>query len=130
MPVPPVYSPDLAARAIVSAIKSPQRDIFVGGAGLVFWAAQRINPQLVDKIMTVNRAMVRLQTTDEPDNKTDNLFQSVEGSGRVYGDFENMTKSSLYTPMFELAPKWLQAVVLSIVPASILAALIYRKRDS
>src|SRR5690606_11859413 len=87
MPMPPVYTPELAASAIVNAAQSPQRDIYVGGAGFLFWLLQRLSPRLLDKMMITNKAMFRLQMTNEPDDGQDNLFQPVNGTGRVHGDF-------------------------------------------
>ena len=129
MPVPPAYSPELVARAIVSAAQSPQRDIYIGGAGFLLGLLERISPTLADKMLMMNRAGFRLQTTDEPDDGRDNLFQPMPGSGRVYGDFENLTKPSLYTRLFELSPKWLRRLVLLVAPAA-LAGVLYKKRQT
>jgi short-subunit dehydrogenase len=85
MPIPPVYSPELVARAIMTAAQAPHRDIYVGGAGFFFWVLERINPALLDKLMMVNKAAFRLQKTDEPDNGLDNLYQPWPEWGACMG---------------------------------------------
>lgn len=129
MPVSPAYSPELVARSILSAAREPQRDIYVGGAGYFFYTLQRISPGLTDKLMNVNKAMFRLQTTDEPHNGIDNLFEPVPGAGRVHGEFGAITKPSFYTPAFELSPRWLRKVLLiAALPISLIAGLLFKKK--
>jgi len=130
MPMPPVYTPELAASAIVNAAQSPQRDIYVGGAGFLFWLLQRLSPRLLDKMMITNKAMFRLQMTNEPDDGQDNLFQPVNGTGRVHGDFQKLTKPSLYTPLLELTPRWLRNAIFLTLPLSIVASVLYKNRQA
>jgi hypothetical protein len=126
MPVPPVYSPELVASAILKAAQSPQRDVYVGGAGFLFWLLQRMNPTLLDRVMILNNFMFKSQLTDEPDNGRDNLFQPIPEMGRVYGDFQSLTKPSLYTPIFEFSPNWLRIILSAVLPAIIMARLFHR----
>lgn len=128
MPVPPVYSPTLVARAIISAATNPQRDIYVGGASFMFSLLQRISPHLLDNLMILNRSMFRLQLTDQPDNGRDNLFTPVGGTGRVHGDYASLTKASMYTPVFELAPPWLRASAI-LLPITVILGLLVKARQ-
>lgn len=128
MPIPPVYSPELVARAIMTAAQAPHRDIYVGGAGFLFWLLERINPALLDKLMMVNKAAFRLQKTDEPDNGLDNLYTPMAGMGRVHGDFESLVKPSAYTPLFEFTPRWLRNGLVLSVPVSLIASLVLKRR--
>ncbi|MBK8020803.1 MAG: SDR family oxidoreductase [Chloroflexi bacterium] len=125
MPVPPVYTPELVARSIVRAAASPQRTIYVGGAGHFLWMLQRLNPALLDQIMVANKSMFRMQTTDEPDNGMDNLYQPMPGRGRVHGDFDSLTKPSIFTPLIELSPQWLRQIFAMTIPASLVMGAIY-----
>lgn len=129
MPVPPVYTPELAGQSIVQAAQAPQRDIYVGGAGFIFGLMQKINPALVDRIMTAGGSMYRLQTSDEPYSGPDNLNQTVGGTGRVEGDFAALTKPSLYTPLFEFAPRWVRRLVTLAIPAAVIAVIRGRQKS-
>jgi short-subunit dehydrogenase len=129
MPAPPAYSPELVASAIVSAAQHPQRDIYVGGASFLFGFLERLNPTLTDKMMTTGGAMFRLQRTNEPDNGLDILYEPSIGTGRIEGDFGHITKPSMYTPIFELMPKWLSSAISVGVPLALGIALVSRQQS-
>jgi short-subunit dehydrogenase len=127
MPVPPVYTPELAGQAIVRAAQAPQRDIYVGGAGFFFWLLQKISPALVDRLMITGGSMYRLQTSNDPYTGPDNLYQPVGGTGRVEGDFESLTKPSMYTPAFEFTPRWIRSIAALAIPAAVVAVITGRQ---
>jgi short-subunit dehydrogenase len=129
-PVPPAYPPELAARAIVNAAKSPQREIYVGGSGFFFWLLQRINPALIDRMMTTGGAGFKMQQSDQPEDMTDNLYEPVPEAGRIHGDYEDMTKRSFYTPVFELAPRWFRRLLMvgMGISGTILGRFLVRRR--
>jgi len=85
-PVPPVYAPEAVVEAVLFAAQHPRRDIIVGAQGAFVALMQRISPALLDRLMLVRGAMVRLQKTDKPDNGYDNLFQPTPGPGSVRGE--------------------------------------------
>jgi short-subunit dehydrogenase len=127
MPVPPVYAPELVAEAIVTAAQHPQRDIYVGGAGMFLAILERISPALSDRVMTTGGTMFKLQKTNEPDNGVDTLFETIPEVGRIHGDFSNITKPSMYTRFFELMPAWQRLAVPTLV-AGLFAFLNWRRR--
>jgi short-subunit dehydrogenase len=128
MPVPPVYKPELAAQAIVRAAQEPQRDIYVGGVGFSFWQLQKLSPALVDRLMITGGSMYRLQTSNEPYSGPDNLEHPVSGVGRVEGDFDSLTKPSIYTPVFEFTPRRIRALAALALPAAAFAVLSGRRK--
>ncbi|GAB4514645.1 MAG: SDR family oxidoreductase [Anaerolineae bacterium] len=127
MPIAPAYPPELAARSIVNAAQNTQRDVYVGGSGWFFWLIKRLSPSLLDRILITNGAAFRMQTSSEPDNERDNMYQPLPGTGRVHGDFPQLTKPSLYTPLLEWTPRWLRSAVMVLVPTAVMT-LITRKR--
>lgn len=129
MPAPPAYQPELVAQAILSAGQFPQRDVYVGGASFMFWLLQRLSPALLDRMMIANKALFKLQTTEEPDDGKDNLYQHLPGTGRVHGDFQSITKPSMYTPIFETGPAWKRFLAL-ILPAFVVMGILYKKQQS
>jgi short-subunit dehydrogenase len=62
---PPLYAPELAAEAILSAAEHPQRDIFVGGAAKMVSLAARVAPRWMDKYM--ERFMFTQQRSEVPE---------------------------------------------------------------
>jgi len=126
-PAPPVYKPELVAEAIVSAAEHPQRDIYVGGASMLFWIMERISPRLADKFMTTGGALFRLQKSSMPDTSQNTLFNTVSETGRVSGDFGHLVKPSLYTRVFELAPKPVRVLVPALAMVGVMAFISQRK---
>ncbi len=82
---PPVYEPEVVARAIAYAAENPVRDLVVGGGGVGFLLAQRLSPRLVDA-MLVGRIGFESQMTDKrkSPNAPNNLYQSVNET-RIHG---------------------------------------------
>lgn len=65
---PPLYAPDLVARAILSAAETPKRDLFVGGRAKAMSVAAGLMPRSLDGVM---RALVfRQQQADKPSSPT------------------------------------------------------------
>jgi NAD(P)-dependent dehydrogenase (short-subunit alcohol dehydrogenase family) len=68
-PAPPVYDPELVARAIVYAAEHPVRDLVVGGSGVALLLLQRLSPRLVDAIL-VGRIGFEAQLSRTPKSAT------------------------------------------------------------
>jgi NAD(P)-dependent dehydrogenase (short-subunit alcohol dehydrogenase family) len=96
-PVPPIYQPEVAARAIVAAAQNPaRREWWVGGSTMVTLLGNAVAPGLGDRYLA--RTGIEAQQTDEPvqPDRPDNLFEPVPGPGATHGDFdERATDSSL-----------------------------------
>jgi len=96
-PVPPVYAPEVVARAIVQAAQSPVRDVIAGGVGRMLGISNAA-PALTDRYM--ERTMFRSQQTDRSTNgRPDNLYAPVAHDGGRRGrNWQGRTiESSLYT---------------------------------
>lgn len=124
-PVPPVYSPALAADAIVEAAQHPKRHIYVGGASWFLRTLEGASPALVDRMMTVRGAFFKAQRSQKPDDARDNLFEP-SGPYQVEGEFEHLTKPSLYTRVFELMPSWKRLLV--VLPGAVAGAVAVLRR--
>jgi short-subunit dehydrogenase len=127
MPPPPVYAPELVAESIVSAAQHPQRDIYVGGASMLFTLLERISPGLSDRMMVTGGALFKLQKTNQPDDGVDTLFETIPETGRTHGDYGSITKPSMYTRFFELMPAW-QRLAVPTLAAAVFAFLNWRRR--
>jgi short-subunit dehydrogenase len=97
-PVPPVYAPEVVARAILECAERPIRDVIVGGMGRVIQATTLV-PRLTDRYM--ERTTFDSQLTDQPlaDGRRDNLYEPVPNDGGERGrTWMGRTKeSSVYT---------------------------------
>jgi short-subunit dehydrogenase len=129
-PVSVIYPPSAVAKAIVSASRRPQREIFVGAMGKLLSLGERFSPTLMDAYMTQNRRLFRQQYSSRRDRGQSNLFASPEEHG-VDGDFTADTRrGSLWTSLVELHPlmrKTAIAAILSLTSSMVIARL--AKRD-
>jgi NAD(P)-dependent dehydrogenase (short-subunit alcohol dehydrogenase family) len=86
-PVPPIFQPELAARAIVWAAEHPRRELWVGGSTVKAVIANRLAPGLLDRYLA--RTGYDAQQTDEavdPD-RPDNLEDPLPGDRGAHGIF-------------------------------------------
>ncbi|HEX7048030.1 MAG TPA: SDR family oxidoreductase [Gammaproteobacteria bacterium] len=117
---PPMYSPEIAAKAILFCAEHPKRDIYIGGAGRLFSLAGHVAPRLMDRIMS--RAGTRMQKTGRPDDGRDSLY-SPDSDMQERGEQQGrVMKTSLYTSA-AMHPK--RTGVL-IVASGVVAGLLWR----
>ncbi|WP_137814720.1 SDR family oxidoreductase [Gandjariella thermophila] len=85
-PLPPIYQPEVAARALVYAAEHPRRrEYWVGGSTALTLLANKVAPGLLDRYLarTGYRAQ---QTSSLPPTGVGNLWQPADGpGGRDYG---------------------------------------------
>ena len=89
-PVPPIYQPELAARAILWAADHPRREVYVGEpTPLVVWGG-RLAPGLVDRYLA--RTNYEAQQTDRPipDDRPSNLWEPLPGDPGAHGIFDDV----------------------------------------
>lgn len=100
-PPPPVYAPEVVARAIVKASVAPTREVPVGGAAIGFYLGQRFSPALSDAVMSLRRLAVDAQRANRPDTGTDNVDGAVDEPGRVRGSHVGrVLEHSAFTALF------------------------------
>lgn len=86
-PVPPIYQPEVGARAIAFAADHPRRrEYWVGGSTVLTLAANAIVPGLLDRYLG-RTGFASQQTSEESDpEQPANLWQPADGeNGRDYG---------------------------------------------
>lgn len=88
-PVPPIFEPEVAARAIVWASRHKRREIFVGGSTVAAIWGNRLAAPLLDRYLA--RSAYDSQLAEEPiePDRRDNLWQTVPGDHGAYGRFRD-----------------------------------------
>ena len=91
-PVPPIHTPEVAARAILRAATDAPRELWLGRASFQAIIGNMFMPGLLDRMMA--KQAWSGQMTDEPvsDEQPDNLFQPVDGLHRIDGRFGSQVK--------------------------------------
>jgi short-subunit dehydrogenase len=88
-PVPPIYSPEIAADAIVWASQHARREVYVGLPTAVAITGNKVAAGLGDRYLA--RTGFKSQQTDEPENgnRPDNLWRPVDDirDFGIYGRF-------------------------------------------
>ena len=93
-PVPPIYQPEVPARAIVFAAFNRRREIWVGYPTVLAIMANRIAPGFADRYLA--HAGYTGQLTDQkvPDDLPGNLFEPVPGDYAAHGRFDDRARST------------------------------------
>lgn len=91
-PVPPIYQPEVAAKAIVWAARHRRREVWVAAPTVATIVANRLAPGLLDWYLA--RTGFDSQQTDEPlpPGRDDNLFAPPEGTHGAHGIFDAQAK--------------------------------------
>lgn len=92
-PVPPIFEPEVAARAIYRAAHQRRREVYVGGPTVTAIYGQEIAPSFADWYL--GKTGYDGQQTREAvsPNRPDNLFDPVPGEYAAHGIFTNRAKS-------------------------------------
>jgi short-subunit dehydrogenase len=89
-PVPPIYQPEVAARAIVHAADHPERrEYWVGATTAATIVANSVVPGLLDRYL--GRTGFKSQQTDKPEDPSRpfNLWEPVPGDHGAHGHFDD-----------------------------------------
>ena len=100
-PVPPIFQPEVGARAVVYAALHPERrDLTVGLPSLKAIWGNRLAPGLLDRYLA--RSGYRSQQTDEPEplTRADNLWEPAPGNHGAHGRFD--ARARRYSPQLWL----------------------------
>jgi NAD(P)-dependent dehydrogenase (short-subunit alcohol dehydrogenase family) len=93
-PVPPIYQPEVAARAVAEAAARPRRELWVGGSTLQAILGNRLAPGLLDRYLA--RTGYDAQQTAEPveRDRPDNLDGPLPGDRGAHGRFDAEARPS------------------------------------
>ena len=87
-PVPPVFEPEVAARAIVWAAHHRRRELYVGWpAAKAIWA-NKLVPGLLDRYLARFGYSSQMSPTLVAPDRADNLFAPVRGDRGAHGRFD------------------------------------------
>jgi NAD(P)-dependent dehydrogenase (short-subunit alcohol dehydrogenase family) len=91
-PVPPIFQPEVGARAIVYAAKHPRREYRVGLSTIEAIVGEKLVPSLLDHYLA--RTGYAAQQTDEPadPDRPDNLWEPLPGDHGVHGRFDDRAR--------------------------------------
>jgi short-subunit dehydrogenase len=97
-PVPPIFEPEVGARAVFWAAHHERGEVYVGGSTVEAIVGNKIAPRLLDHYL--GRTGYKSQQTDEPEDPTrpDNLWQAVDADRDfgAHGSFDARARSKSF----------------------------------
>jgi NADP-dependent 3-hydroxy acid dehydrogenase YdfG len=94
-PVPPIYQPEVAARAIVFAAQHPRRELWVGFPTVYTILGERLVSGLMDRYLAkTNIGAQEAKQPIDPAERPDNLFAPPPGDPGAHGAFDDKAKPS------------------------------------
>jgi len=93
-PVPPIYQPEMAARAIHFGATHRRREVWGGCPTVLAIIANRIAPGLIDRYLATNGYSGQLSDEPLPADAPANLFEPVPGHATAHGRFDAEAQSS------------------------------------
>lgn len=124
---PPIYAPELAAEAVVSATASPQRSIIVGGAGKLQTIASDLAPALSDIATTAIFSATAVDGSEPPQQGPG--VHEPGTFGKVRGDYDGYVReTSLYTAARTRLPRAFGSALAGGLLAGLGAAWLFRPR--
>ena len=124
-PVPPIHTPELAGQAILRAAVEAPRELWLGKATLQAIIGTLLMPGLLDRMMAKRAWNGQLTAEDASGDRSDNLYQPVEGLHRAEGRFGDQAKNKALGLASETVGKLAAAgvVVIAVLAGLIIAVL-------
>jgi short-subunit dehydrogenase len=129
-PVPPIYQPEVAARAIVFASKNRRREIYVGLPTVIAIVGNKLFPRLGDWYL--GKTGVKGQQTPEKadPSRPDNLYKPVAGDPGAHGRFDDRAHDFSPQLWISLHRDWLLAGMLTGLLALLGGLLVANRKKS
>jgi short-subunit dehydrogenase len=91
-PIPPIYQPELIARAVLHSIEHPSRELWIGWPTVKAILGQRLIPGILDRYLA--KKAWNAQVTDQlPPTSEDNLDAPLPGDRGAHGSFDGEARS-------------------------------------
>jgi hypothetical protein len=91
-PVPPIFQPELIARAVLYAIEHPSRELWIGWPTIKAIIGQRLIPRWLDRYLA-RKAWGAQVTNLVPPTNQDNLDAPLPGDRGAHGSFDHEARS-------------------------------------
>jgi NAD(P)-dependent dehydrogenase (short-subunit alcohol dehydrogenase family) len=99
-PVPPIFQPEVAARAIVWAAQHRKREVIVGRTSWITIWGNKFLPSVGDHYLAANGYQGQQTDMPVPSDRPNNLFEPVEADYGAHGIFDERAEATSW--QFEL----------------------------
>ena len=118
-PVPPIHDPQVAARAILSVVNAPPRELWLGMTTVKAIMGTLLFPGLLDRLMARNAWSGQMTGDAELTPQAGNLFEPVNGVHEVRGRFTRNSRQRAWA----LSASRVSAIV--VITALLVALLLF-----
>lgn len=121
-PVPPVFQPEVGAKAIYWLAHHSRREVYVGWPTVEAILGNKLAPGWLDRYL--GKTGFDSQQTSEPEdpNRPDNLWKPVEGDHGAHGRFDGQAHERSWETRASLGRRWIGAGLTMPVAAFLLAS--------
>ncbi|HKT69370.1 MAG TPA: SDR family oxidoreductase [Terriglobales bacterium] len=91
-PVPPIFQPEVAARAIYHAAHHPLREYYVGHSTVQAIVGNKLAPSLLDRFLARTGYDAQQYDGREDPNRPNNLWEPVSGDHGAHGSFHQRAR--------------------------------------
>jgi NAD(P)-dependent dehydrogenase (short-subunit alcohol dehydrogenase family) len=117
-PVPPIYQPEVCARAIASVAAHPRRSLWVGVSTFGTILGNRVAPWFMEWYLARTNVEAQQNPQHDPPSEVSNLWKPVPGDAGAHGVFDDEAHES--SPL--LALSLARGIVVNTVTGGIAAA--------
>lgn len=127
-PVPPIYQPEVAARALVWLAEHYRPEVYVGLPTTLAILADKVAPHLLDRYLA--KTGYRSQQASWPiePNRADNLWEPVPGDHGAHGEFDSRSHSRSFQWWLRTHRKLVAALLGSALAAGLTSTRDWSRR--
>jgi NAD(P)-dependent dehydrogenase (short-subunit alcohol dehydrogenase family) len=123
-PVPPIFQPEVAARAIRYAATHRRRELLVGWPTVEAVQAQKIIPGMLDRYLGRTGYDAQQYDGAADPNRRDNLWHPLPGDAGAHGDFDARAHRFSWQSWLNMNWEW---IGLGILAGGLMAAFVAKK---
>jgi NAD(P)-dependent dehydrogenase (short-subunit alcohol dehydrogenase family) len=120
-PVPPIYQPEVAARAVVWAATHRRRELYVGSSTIKAIWANKFIAGLLDRYLASAGYSAQMQDRTVASDRASNLWSPVHGLHATQGPFSDRASASSTALWLDRNRNWLLAGAATGLIATVLA---------
>lgn len=130
-PVPPIFQPEVAARAIYYAAHHPERrEYYAGWSTVKAIFGNKLVPSYADRYLALTGYDSQQYDGPEDPNRPNNLYEPLPGDHGAHGIFDARAHERSLELWGEMHAKWLGLAIGLGFASAALAALLRRRRSS
>ena len=120
-PVPPIYQPEVAARAIYYASHHPRREYYAGWSTVKAIVGNKLAPSVADHYLARVGYDAQQHDGAEDADRPNNLWEPLPGDHGAHGSFDERAREVSWELWAEMHPAWLALAGLGALATAFVA---------